>query len=109
MKQLDSIVGILAVAILVLVSQSLFAALFVYKVITPPANKGDVVKRCATIMEKSGVKSFTAERMKPVEDRMVLYGKDIEVSINNLVGACDIRLDPAYDSACIQTQTYTIR
>lgn len=97
-KKFGLIVNFLAASCIVALSGSLYAAEvvinakietpkakagYVYKVATPRASKEEAVKRCAKIMEVSGVKSFSGDMMKPVEDRMAMYGKEIEVSINN--------------------------
>jgi hypothetical protein len=59
------------------------AGITVYKMETPLMTKERLVDRCAKILEISGFKSFSREMMKPVEDRMVISGKEIEVSMNN--------------------------
>jgi hypothetical protein len=55
----------------------------IYKLAVPRASKREAVNRCAQIMKLSGVRGFSSDMMKPVEDRMAFYDKGIEVSINN--------------------------
>lgn len=55
---------------------------WVYKVETPRAGEAEVVRRCSNILEKSGYKAISRDMMKPVEDRLAMYGKEIEVSMN---------------------------
>ena len=96
-KKFGLIVNFLSVGCIMALSGSLYAAevvinakieppkaeCSVYKVKPMCASKEEAADRCAKIMELSGVKSFSKDMMKPIEDRMAMYGKDVEVSINN--------------------------
>lgn len=54
----------------------------IYKMETPRVKDSEIIKRCANILEISGYKSFSRDVMKPVEDRLTLSGKEIEISMN---------------------------
>ena len=44
--------------------------------------KEQVYDRCARILEVSGVRAFSGEKLKPVGDRYAMYGDDVTCSIN---------------------------
>jgi hypothetical protein len=55
---------------------------YVYKMEVPVANRDAAVNRCASILAATGYPSFSRELIKPVENRLVITGKDIEANIS---------------------------
>lgn len=58
------------------------AVCWVYKMEIPRLSDKEIINRCAQILEISGFKSFSRKMMKPVEDRLAMFGKEIEISMN---------------------------
>jgi len=58
------------------------ADVWVYRMESPRPAEAAVAGRCAKILELSGFTSFSRDMLKPVEDRLAMYGKEIEVSMN---------------------------
>lgn len=55
---------------------------FIYEMETPRPSEKDIIERCTKILNLTVFRSFSREMFKPVEDRLVMFCQEIEVSMN---------------------------